>query len=95
MAHFATGKVIRLNPRIRTLSTFIRLDIDPKTGPKDRYFELKLENENYNALYSLALAAAANRWPLTIRTVGEFQDTEHAEVQYMLVDWEAGQPDDD
>jgi hypothetical protein len=95
MAHFATGKIIRLNPRIRTLSTFIRLDIDPKTGPKDGYFELKLESENYNALYSLALAAAANRWPITIRTDGEIQDTEFAEIQYMLVDWEAGQSDDD
>ena len=95
MAHFATGKIIRLNPRIRTLSTLIRLDIDPKTGPKDGYFELKLESENYNALYSLALAAAANRWPITIRTVDEIQAAGYAEVQYILVDWEAGQPDDD
>ena len=92
MAHFSTGKVIRLNPRSHT--TYIRLDIDPKTGPKDRYFELRLENENYNALYSLALAAAATRWPLLIRTVGEFEATEPAVVQYMLVDWESGQDAD-
>lgn len=92
MAHFATGKVIRLSPRSHT--TFIRLDIDPKARPKDGFFELKLDNKNYNALYSLALAAAVNRLPITIRTVAEIVADAFAEVQYMVVDWEAGLEDD-
>ncbi len=92
MAMRATGKVIRLFPHSRT--TFIRLDIEPEAGPKNGYFELKLDNKNYNALYSLALAAAANRWPLTIRTVAEIVPEETAEIQYMVVDWQSDQADD-
>ncbi len=93
MADRATGKIIRISPRGQT--TFIRLDIDPKERPKAGYFELRLDNKNYNALYSLALAAAVNRWPLTIRTVGQISAANEAVVQYMVVDWEAGQSDED
>jgi hypothetical protein len=97
------GKVARINPRGG--ATFIRLDIDPKVLsanglPPQVYFELQLSHPNYNALYSLALAAAANRWPLLIRFQTEGNplrpklNTEgHLVVQYMVVDW-AGQQDD-
>lgn len=91
MALFATGRVIRLSPRSQT--TYIRLDLDAKDRPKDGFFELKLDNENYNALYSIALAAAVNRLPLTIRTVSDIVSTDFAMVQYMSVDWEANQDD--
>jgi len=100
MAHpTATGKVIRLyaNPN----GTFIRLDIAPKTAPPDGYFRLRLSHPNYNALYSLALAAAANRWPLRIRIEGEeainLKDPvkNPAVVQNLVVDWEGGQDDAD
>ena len=93
MANRATGKIIRISARSHT--TFIRLDIDPKDWPNGGYFELRLENGNYNGLYSLALAAAVNRWPLTIRTEGEIVAANEAVVQYMVVDWEASQPDTD
>ena len=87
------GKVIRLFPANRV--THIRLDIDPKVGPLDGYFDLKLDHDNYNALYTLALAAAVNRLPLTIRAVSDIVATERAVVQYMVVDWVAGQDDAD
>jgi hypothetical protein len=93
MANRATGKIIRISPRSHT--TFIRLDIDPKDWPKGGYFELRLENKNYNALFSLALAAAVNRLPLAIRTEGEIVAASEAVVQYMVVDWETNQPDAD
>ncbi len=92
MANRATGRVSRLS--VRSHTTFIRLDTDLEEGPKDGYFELKLDNKNYNALYSLALAAAVNQLPLTIRTVGEIVTNETAVVQYMNIDWKVGQDDD-
>jgi hypothetical protein len=93
MANRATGKIIRLNPRSHT--TFIRLDIEPAQRPKAGYFELRLDNKNYNAMYSLALAAAVNRWPITIRTAGEISSASEAVVQFLVVDWEADQTDED
>ena len=45
---------------------------------------------NYNALFSLALVAAVNRYELTIRTAAEITSQAHATVDYMVVDW---QPD--
>ena len=50
-----------------------------------------------NALYSLALAAAANRWPLRIRIEGEDQidPGREAAIRHMAVAWEAGVPDVD
>jgi|GEM_PF-1726224 len=95
MAPQATGKVIRLFTH-RT-GTNIRLDIESATAPKDTYFRLRLDHPNYNALYSLALAAAANRWPLRIRIDGDvpINRVELAVVMYFTVDWEAGQGEDD
>jgi len=92
MAMRATGKVIRLFTHSR--ASFIRLDIPLETGPKNGYFVLKLDNKNYNALYSLVLAAAANRWPLTIRTAADIVPAETAEILYLVVDWQSGQADD-
>lgn len=93
MANRATGRISRMNPRSHT--TFIRLDIDPKDAPKNGYFELRLDNKNYNALYSLALAAAVNRWPIAIRTEGEIVSGNEAVIQYMVVAWGAGDGDTD
>jgi hypothetical protein len=66
----------RLEGKVKTLiadraGAFIELDNDPKLGPKGNIWQLAKNHENYNALYSLALAAAANRWPLTIRIAGD------------------------
>jgi len=49
----------------------IVLDNDPSVGPKDNSWRLMLDHANYNALYSIALAAAANRWTLSIRIQGD------------------------
>jgi hypothetical protein len=69
MATRVTGKVITLIADRQ--GAFIGLDNDPKLGPKDNLWRLKLDHANYNALYSLALAAAANRWSLNIRIEGD------------------------
>lgn len=55
--------------------------------PKDQYFKLLLDHPNYNALYSLALSAAINRYPLTVRATGEFPSDSMAQVEYLVVDW--------
>ncbi len=94
MADRLEGKVSRLYVRGET--TFIKLDTDPEVSPLNGYFELKLDNKNYNALYSLALAAAANRWLLLIRNRDpsnhdEIVKTKVGEVEYLFVDWAAGQ----
>jgi hypothetical protein len=87
MAVRATGTVSRLV--IRGSRTQVRLDIED--GPKDGYFNLSLDDPNhgkyYNALYSMALAAAVNRLPLTIRTQAEITSAEEATVREMIVDW--------
>ena len=69
MAVRLSGKMVGI--RVDRHEVFIALDNDPKAGPKGNEFSLNKEShENYNALYALALAAAANRWPVTIRIEG-------------------------
>ncbi len=85
------GKVSRLY--VNRGNTSIRLDIDTKAGPANGYFKLRLDHPNYNALYSLALSAAINRFPLRIRPVRDIVSTESAEIEYMVVDWDPNQDD--
>jgi hypothetical protein len=85
-----TGKVITLvadRPGV-----FIELDNDPSIGPKNNVWLLKEDHRNFNALYSLALAAAANRWPLTIRIEGNSQidPLVDAAIKTVGVAWKAG-----
>jgi hypothetical protein len=88
MAFRATGKVTRLY--IRQDVSYIVLDIPEAEGPQDGLFELRMSHPNYNAQYSLALAAAANRWPLQIRVVGDtITKDKVAAVNYLAVDWAA------
>ena len=84
-----TGKVARLY--VRKEITYIRLDNAPASGPKGNYFGLKMDRPNYNALYSLALAAAANRWPLTVNVKDNegISPEREAFVDYLFVDWQA------
>jgi hypothetical protein len=86
MANRVTGQVIRI---FATGSrTFFRLaGIPPESTPQSGYFRLEQSHSNYNALYSLGMVAAVNRYNLQIRTVNEITPTESAEVQYMVVDW--------
>jgi hypothetical protein len=89
MAYFITGRVTRLYVTEDESGgvAFIRLQVPADEQPKDGYFQLNQSHPNYNALYSLALSAAINRYLLTIRTSGDVTPTEYAEVRYMVVDW--------
>ena len=69
-------------------NTYFRLaNLPPGDTPRYGYFRLPQSHSNYNALYSLALVAAVNRYRLWIRTVAEIVPTAVAEVRYMVVDW--------
>ena len=83
MAVRTEGKVARLY--VTGGRTYIRLHGGLK--PKYGYFRLDKTHSNYNALYSLALSAAINRYPLQIRTKARITGTNFADVQYMVVDW--------
>lgn len=86
----AVGKVKRLYPSYETTKgkTFIQLELPASAAiPKDGYFFIETSHPNYNALYSLALAAAVNRYELSIRTTADISNQAHAKVEYMVVDW--------
>ncbi len=66
----------RLSGRIKTLvgdrgHVVIELDNNPELGPKGNIWFLQKDHRNFNALFSLALAAASNRWKITIRIEGD------------------------
>ena len=82
----ATGKVSRIYAS--SGQVYIRLaDIPASDTPLDGYFRLNQSHPNYDALYSLALTAAVNRYDLRIRTTDDIDPTKYADVQYMVVDW--------
>lgn len=87
MAIKLTGRVININ--VARTGTSIELDNEPNVGPKDNSWLLKIDHSNYNALFSLALAAASNRWPLTIRIEGdeEIDPQREASIRNMGVAW--------
>lgn len=90
MAVHAKGKVTRLYPSYEATNgkTYIRLELPAATvAPKDGYFYIETSHPNYNALYSLALVAAVNRYELTVRTAQDISTQNHAKVEYMVVDW--------
>jgi hypothetical protein len=82
--HF-TGRVERLY--VTEGMTFVRLRIPVSQQPEDNYFRLDQSHPNYNALYSLALAAAINGYDLLIRTHGDVAPGAQARVRYMVVTW--------
>jgi hypothetical protein len=86
MAVHAIGKVTRLY--VTKGYVAIRLGgLAADVRPLDSYFKLHQTHPNYNALYSLALTAAVNRYDLHIRTEEDIIPTETAEVWYFTVDW--------
>lgn len=89
-----TGKVIGLGVDRDGLN--IILDNDPAIGPKDNQWTLENGHSNFNALFSLALAAAANRWPLMVRIQGdkEINSATPASIRNMAVSWKADGSDD-
>ena len=86
MAKMFRGKVERLNPASQG-NTYIRIQIPVAEQPLGNVFVLQQSHENYNALYSLALAAAINGYDLLIRTIGDVSPGQEASVAYMLVDF--------
>jgi hypothetical protein len=83
----ASGRVMQLGV-IREGVNLV-LDNDPADGPKDNQWLLPNAHSNFNAIYSLALAAAANRWIVGIRIAGdaEIDPNREAEVARMGVSW--------
>jgi hypothetical protein len=65
----------------------IRLEVPAAEAPLHGYFKLELDHPNYYALYSAALTAAVNRFPLSIRTDEAITPDEVAIVSYMVIDW--------
>ena len=64
-----SGKIVRLTADRR--GAFLVMDNDPAGGPKDNTWQLSRDHENYNAVYSLCLAAAANQWRIAIHISGD------------------------
>lgn len=86
MAIAGVGKVSRIYPH--SAGCYIRLaNLSPE--PQYGYFDLPISHPNYNSLYSLALAAAINRYDLGIRVSGEISESEIATASYLWVDWPA------
>jgi hypothetical protein len=68
--------------------TIIRLaDLPEEKTPKDFAFIIPKEHVNYNALVSLALIAATNRYDLSIRTRDAITNDDLADVWYLWVEW--------
>jgi hypothetical protein len=87
-----TGRIETIN--IDRHEVRIQLDNDPKDGPKDNVFILRDDHANRTAIFSLALAAAANRWPVTIRVAGDAEQIDtstEASIHLFGVVW-AGDP---
>lgn len=80
-----TGRVQRLY--VAEGWTRIRIEIPAADQPEENYFVLSQDHQNYNALYSLALAAAVNGNELTIRTKGDINAGDVGNVRYMVVEW--------
>jgi hypothetical protein len=81
------GRIVGLT--VSREGTYLELDNDPKVGPKDNVWLLKLDHANYSALFSLALAASANRWRIMVRIEGDDQIalTRDAAVRHIAVSW--------
>jgi hypothetical protein len=72
--------------------SFIVLDIPEAEAPRGGIFRLRRTAANYNAMYSLALVAAANRLPIGIKTVGDISPQESAVVDFVRIRWVPGSP---
>jgi hypothetical protein len=83
--HRFKARVTRLY--VRNDATRIRLGLPAAEQPQDSEFILPVNHDNYNALYSLALASAINGYELTIRTTTDIDPGDRAEIEYMVVEW--------
>jgi len=86
MATRAKGKVSRIHPLDGVCKISLE-GIPADATPLEGVFRLEQDHDNYNALYSLALAAAVNRYDLDIGTYEEIVPHHHGKVEFMLVNW--------
>ena len=86
MATRASGRIVDI--RLQRDQAMVTLDT-PNGGPKDNLWTLPTSHPNYNAIYSLCLAAAANRWSITfwIAGSGDIDPNEPAEMRNAAVGW--------
>jgi hypothetical protein len=68
-------------------ATFISLDLPAAAQPEGGQFVLPVAHDNYNAIYSLALASAVNRYTVRIRTTADIDPGDRGEVEYFWVKW--------
>ena len=86
MAKFYTAKVVRMYVD----ETHLRIRLE---GAGKGNFELPITKPNYNSLYSLALSAALNRLPLTVRVKRAHEDRpavteDPVDISYLTIQWE-------
>jgi hypothetical protein len=82
MRYAEQGKITRVYPDQGDV--YFRLNGLTGSAPKDGYYRLLLTHPNYNALYSLTLAAAVNGTTVTIRTDYDFTPNAHGIVNYIM-----------
>jgi len=86
MAVAVIGTISRLYSNSQ--GCYIKLSgIAANATPRNGYFQLKLTHPNYDALYSLIMAAAINRYKIQIRATSTITSRSFAEVSYVTVDW--------
>ena len=82
---FATGLVSKLYPT--TTGTYIEMDNATPRRPKDDLFFLPVSHGNYNAVYSLVLAASVNRYRILLRTEETITSSIYPNVLYATVEF--------
>ena len=88
MAFRAQGKVSRIYPTSDGNVNIRLANIPADDTPQDGYFTLTKDHPNFNALYSLALVAAVNRYDLNIRARGnDIVAGQPTNIGYMTVDF--------
>jgi hypothetical protein len=86
MATQASGKVSQIFVN-DNLALFRLSDLPTTSKPRNSNFEIQKSDPNYNALYSLALSAAINRYTLRVTTKSTIKSTENAIVKQLWVNW--------
>lgn len=85
MANRLTGKIKNLT----VTRDGTRFELDSPSDQAPREWIIALDHINYNALCSLALAAAANQWIIQARIAGdeEISPEKDASVAFLRVEW--------
>ena len=86
MATRANGKVSQIYVADK-IALFRLSGLPTASAPRNNNFELRKSDQNYNALYSLALSAAINRYDLSVETTKAMDAKENAVVKTMWVNW--------